>query len=47
MSTNVRGVFAAGDVTTGSNRFEQIVTAEAEGAIASESAYKYIRNLGK
>lgn len=42
-STNVDGVFAAGDVTTGSNRFRQIVTAAAEGAIAALSAYKYTK----
>ncbi|MCD6398451.1 MAG: FAD-dependent oxidoreductase [Candidatus Aenigmarchaeota archaeon] len=41
MSTNIKGFFAAGDVTTGSNRFNQLVTAAAEGAIASSSAYKY------
>jgi len=42
MSTNVEGLFAAGDVTSGSNEFEQIITAASEGAIAAESAYKYI-----
>ena len=42
MSTNIKGFFAAGDVTTGSNRFNQLVTAAAEGAIASSSAYKFI-----
>jgi thioredoxin reductase (NADPH) len=42
-STNIRGVFAAGDVTTGSNRFQQIVTAAAEGSIAAVSAYNYVR----
>ncbi len=46
METNVEGVYAAGDVTTGSNGMEQIITACAEGAIASESAYKFIRNMG-
>ena len=43
MSTNVPKVFAAGDVTTGSNMLAQIVTACAEGAIAAESAYKYLK----
>ncbi|MEA1994146.1 MAG: FAD-dependent oxidoreductase [Euryarchaeota archaeon] len=43
MSTNIPGVFAAGDVTTGSNMLAQIVTACAEGAIAAESVYKYVK----
>jgi len=43
MSTNVKGFFAAGDVTTGSNRFNQIVTAAAEGAIAASSVYKFLK----
>ena len=42
MSTNIDGFFAAGDVTNGSNKFDQIVTAVAEGAIAAHSAYKFI-----
>ncbi len=45
METNVKGVYAAGDVTTGSNGLEQIITACAEGAIAAESAYKFERKL--
>ncbi|OGD67827.1 hypothetical protein A3F08_01540 [Candidatus Berkelbacteria bacterium RIFCSPHIGHO2_12_FULL_36_9] len=43
--TNVNGVFAAGDSTTGSNGFQQIVTACAEGAIAANSVFKYLRKL--
>lgn len=35
--TSVLNVWAAGDITTGSNKFRQIVTACSEGAIASES----------
>ncbi len=42
-STNVEGVFAAGDITTNSNKLQQIITAAAEGAIAAESAYEFIR----
>ena len=42
MSTNVEGVFAAGDITDGSNEMEQIVTAASEGAIAAESAYRHV-----
>jgi thioredoxin reductase (NADPH) len=42
MSTNISGIFAAGDITTGSNKFRQVLTAAAEGSIASSSAYKMI-----
>lgn len=41
-STSVPGVFAAGDITTGSNKLMQIVTAAAEGAVAVTSAYKFL-----
>ncbi len=43
MSTNVPGVFAAGDITNGSNKFRQIITATAEGAIAANGAYKMLK----
>jgi len=43
MSTNVKGVFAAGDITSGSNDMEQITNACSEGAIAAESAYNYVK----
>ena len=43
MATSVRGVFAAGDVTSGSADFEQIIIAAAEGANAARSAYKHVR----
>jgi thioredoxin reductase (NADPH) len=46
MSTNIEGVFAAGDVTTPSEKLRQIITASAEGAIAATSAYKYIKSKG-
>lgn len=42
--TNVTGVYAAGDVTTGSNRMRQLVTASAEGAIAAESLYEDLKS---
>jgi len=42
--TNIEGIFAAGDSTTGSNKFQQIITACAEGAVASNSVFKYIKN---
>lgn len=42
-ATNVENVYASGDVTTGSNKFRQIITAVAEGAVASGSVYKKIK----
>ncbi len=43
MSTNIPGVFAAGDITNGSNKFRQIITATAEGAIAANGVYKMFK----
>ena len=42
--TNLEGVFAAGDITTGSNEFNQIVTAAAEGALAALSIFNFIKS---
>lgn len=42
-ATNVEGVWAAGDVTTASNKFRQIITAVAEGAVASGSVYRKLK----
>ncbi len=44
MSTSLTGVFAAGDITTGSNQMKQIVTACAEGAVAAQSVYRYLKD---
>lgn len=41
--TNVENIFAAGDVTTNSNKFRQIITAVAEGAIAAGSVYRKLK----
>lgn len=41
--TNIAGIFAAGDITTESAGFSQIITASAEGAIAAYAAFKYLR----
>jgi thioredoxin reductase (NADPH) len=41
--TNEKGVWAAGDITTGSDRFKQIITAASEGAIAAHSIQKYLK----
>lgn len=42
-STNIEGVYAAGDATTGSNKLRQILTAAAEGAVAAASVYKKLQ----
>jgi len=46
-STNLPGVFAAGDAAGGpyKYRFEQIITAAADGAMAADAAFKYILAL--
>jgi thioredoxin reductase (NADPH) len=44
-STNIPGVYAAGDVTTGSNGMRQVITAAAEGAIAAGSIFKKLQTL--
>jgi len=41
--TNVDGVYAAGDITNASNKFEQITTAVAEGTIAANSVYNFLK----
>lgn len=45
--TNVPGVWAAGDITTASNKFRQIITAASEGAIAVNDIYKAIKEAKK
>jgi thioredoxin reductase (NADPH) len=42
-ATNIENVYAAGDVTTGSNKFRQIITAVAEGAVAAGSVYRKLK----
>lgn len=44
METSAEAVYAAGDVTTGSAGYQQIVTAAAEGALAALAAFNYIKN---
>jgi len=41
--TNIPGIFAAGDATSGSGGFRQIITAASEGAIAARSAFEYLK----
>jgi len=43
MSTNVEGVFGAGDVTSGSNHFAQFATAAGEGSVAANSVFNYLQ----
>lgn len=43
--TSLEGVFAAGDITTGSDGLQQLVCAASEGAIAARSAYRYLEKL--
>ena len=43
--TTHQGIWAAGDITTNSNGFRQIITACAEGAIAADNIFHYIQSL--
>lgn len=42
-STSKEGIYAAGDITNASNKFRQVVTACAEGAIAANNIYKFLK----
>jgi thioredoxin reductase (NADPH) len=44
-STNINGIFAAGDVTTGSNKLRQLITSVSEGAIAASSVYNKLKTF--
>lgn len=41
--TSRKGIWAAGDITTGSDKFKQIITAAAEGAIAAHSIQQFLK----
>ncbi len=43
-TTSQKGVWAAGDITNGSNNFHQIITACSEGAIAAEDISKFLQS---
>jgi thioredoxin reductase (NADPH) len=45
--TNQLGVWAAGDITDGSNNFRQIITASSEGAIAAENIFRFLQDKKK
>ena len=42
-STIMEGVWAAGDCTSGSNRFRQVVTATSEGSVAANAVFSYLK----
>lgn len=42
METNISGVFAAGDATNANAHIDQIISAEAEGALAARSAFRLL-----
>lgn len=42
--TNLPGVFAAGDITNGTE-LKQFITSAAEGSVAAQTAYNYLNNL--
>ncbi|MFA7318973.1 MAG: FAD-dependent oxidoreductase, partial [Parcubacteria group bacterium] len=42
-ATSVVGVWAAGDITDGSDGFQQVITAAAEGAIAVRNIFKWLK----
>lgn len=44
-ATNVKGVFAAGDITDNSDYFAQITTAQGEATVAAQSVFHYIKSM--
>ncbi|PIP28156.1 MAG: hypothetical protein COX29_02845 [Candidatus Moranbacteria bacterium CG23_combo_of_CG06-09_8_20_14_all_35_22] len=42
-ATNISGVFSAGDITDGSDKFRQVITAASEGAIAVRGIYNFLK----
>jgi thioredoxin reductase (NADPH) len=45
--TNIKGIWAAGDITNNSDKFNQVITAASEGAIAAHSIYKFLKEKNK
>jgi len=43
MTTNVPGLFAAGDIASVFGEMQQIVVAVAEGALAALSVFQYLK----
>lgn len=44
--TSVKGLYAAGDVTTNSNKFRQTIMSAAEGCLAANSVHEDILRIG-
>lgn len=42
--TSLPGIWAAGDITDGSDKFRQVITAAAEGAVAARSIFAYLKS---
>jgi thioredoxin reductase (NADPH) len=42
-STSRKGIWAAGDITTNSDYFKQIITACSEGSVAAQDIFKYLQ----
>ena len=42
-ATSIEGIWAAGDCTSASNRFRQVITAASEGSIAANSIFGYLK----
>lgn len=43
-ATSTKGIWAAGDCTTNSNKLQQVVTAVGEGGVAANSVFCYLKN---
>lgn len=43
-ATSVSGIWAAGDITDGSDKFRQVITSAAEGAIAARSVFNWLKS---
>ena len=42
METNVKGVFAAGDITSSGCKFRQLINSASEGAKAANGVFKFL-----
>ena len=42
-ATSVQGVWAAGDITDGSDKFRQVITSASEGAIAARNVFNFLK----
>lgn len=45
-ATNISGIYAAGDVTTNSNKFKQTIMSAAEGCLAANSIHEDLLRMG-